>query len=521
LTGTPIVIPAEPDERQLRSDAATPTPADLAGLGDELFRRLVDSVHDYAIFLLTPTGVIATWNGGAERIKGYSAKEAIGRHFSMFYTPEALATDWPAEELRRAAREGRLEDEGWRVRKDGTRFWANVIISPLRNEDGRLLGFSKVTRDLTQRRRIEALESEGRRISEFIAMLSHELRNPLAPIHNAAAILMQHDLPKQAAWCASVIDRQASHLRRLVDDLLDVSRIASSKIRIDKTVLDFAALVSEAVDALRPVIAMHRHTLDLHISGDRQQVLGDATRLSQVIVNLLNNAARYTPDGGRIAVTVDATAGQVTLSVVDNGVGMSRSLLQHAFEPFVQGTMRVPGRADAGLGIGLTLVKSIIEMHGGTVSAHSPGEDQGATVTVRLPTVNQGGLVHRSTARPPLVSPARRIMVVDDNADAAESLAMVLRVAGHQVLVITDAMEAEHAAITFGPDAVLLDLAMPGIGGHELAQRLRAHPALAHTRLIAVTGQVRDIDRAATARAGFAGHVGKPVDCAELVALLG
>ncbi|HEX6722744.1 MAG TPA: ATP-binding protein, partial [Burkholderiaceae bacterium] len=493
--------------------------AGLAGLGDEVFRRLVDSVHDYAIFLLTPTGVIATWNAGAERIKGYSAGEAIGRHFSMFYTPEALSTDWPAEELRRSAREGRLEDEGWRVRKDGTRFWANVTISPLRNEDGRLLGFSKVTRDLTQRRRIEALELEGRRISDFIAMLSHELRNPLAPIQNAAAILTQHELPKQAAWCVSVIDRQANHLRRLVDDLLDVSRIASGKIRIDKTVLDFAALVRDAVDAARPVIAVNRHSLDLRIAELKPQVLGDATRLTQVFVNLLNNAARYTPDGGRIEVAVEATPERVSLSVADNGVGMSQSLLQRAFEPFVQGTTRVPGRADAGLGIGLTLVKSIVELHGGIVTARSPGENQGATVTVSLPTVHHGGLVLGPPGLP-LVTAARRIMVVDDNADGAESLAMVLRMAGHQVLVITDALEAERAAITFGPDAVLLDLGMPGIDGHELAQRLHAHPTLARTRLIAVTGCAQDSDRAATG-AGFVGHVSKPVDYGGLLALLG
>jgi PAS domain S-box-containing protein len=515
-----IVASNDPNKPSTRSDAARLTPAGLTGLGDEMFRRLVDSVHDYAIFLLTPTGMIATWNGGAERIKGYSAGEAIGRHFSMFYTPEALATDWPAEELRRAAREDRLEDEGWRVRKDGTRFWANVIISPLRNEDGRLLGFSKVTRDLTQRRRIEALELEGRRISDFISMLSHELRNPLAPIQNATAILTQHELPGQAAWCVSVIERQAGHLRRLVDDLLDVSRIASGKIRIDKTVLDFGALVRDAVDAARPVMAPLRHTLDVRIAAVRQPVLGDATRLTQVIVNLLNNAARYTPDGGRIAVSVDATSERVVLTVADNGVGMSPALLQHAFEPFVQGATRVPGRADAGLGIGLTLVKSIVVMHGGTVAAHSPGEGQGATLTVSLPTVQQGGLVHSAAAvGPPLVAAAHRIMVVDDNADSAESLGMVLRMAGHQVLVITDAPQAEPAAITFGPDAILLDLAMPGIDGDELAQRLHAHPTLARTRLIAVTG--RGHDGVGSAGAGFVGHVSKPVDYGELLALLG
>jgi PAS domain S-box-containing protein len=394
------VATTERDDPGAHRGPALQAPADFTDLGDEAFRRLVDSVHDYAIFLLTPSGVIATWNGGAERIKGYSASEAIGRHFSMFYTPEALATDWPAEELRRAAREGRLEDEGWRVRKDGTRFWANVIISPLRNEDGRLLGFSKVTRDLTQRLRIEALESEGRRISDFIAMLSHELRNPLAPIQNAAAILQQHALPKQAAWAVGVIDRQASHLRRLVDDLLDVSRIASGKIRIDKTALDFAALVRDAVEGVRALLEANRHALELRIPESTRPVLGDATRLTQVVVNLLSNAARYTPDGGHIAVTVESARDGVVLRVADDGVGMSASLLQRAFEPFVQGSTRVAGRADAGLGIGLTLVRNIVELHGGTVTAHSPGENQGSTVTASLPIAQPGDVVLATAAEP-------------------------------------------------------------------------------------------------------------------------
>src|SRR5262245_56977157 len=209
----------------------------LFEVGDETFRRLVESAQDYAIFLLTPAGFIATWNLGAQRIKGYSASEAIGQHFSVFYTPDALARGWPDEELRRALAEGRLEDEGWRVRKDGTRFWANVIISPLRGDDGRLLGFSKITRDLTQRLRLETLEHEGQRVSRFIAMLSHELRSPLAAIQQAAAIL-QLD-PAKAGWCGSIINRQVHHLRRLVDDLLDVSRISTGKIQFQRALIDF------------------------------------------------------------------------------------------------------------------------------------------------------------------------------------------------------------------------------------------------------------------------------------------
>jgi PAS domain S-box-containing protein len=368
------------------SDGARDVPREiLFERGDEIFRRLVESAQDYAIFLLTPSGVIATWNVGAQRIKGYSASEAIGQHFSIFYTADALERDWPEEALRRATAEGRLEDEGWRVRKDGTRFWANVIISPLYTDGAQLVGFCKITRDLSQQLRMEILEQQGRRVSEFIATLSHELRNPLAAIQQAASILrMDHS---RSDWCATIIDRQVHHLRRLVDDLLDTSRVINGKIHFQRSVVDFNQTVLEAVEMSKPGIESHGHALSVEIASEPALVFGDPTRLTQAVVNLLNNAAKYTPDGGLITVATGLVGGRIAMRVSDTGMGMSQALLQHAFEPHVQGE-RSAGRAEGGLGIGLTLVKSIVEFHGGTVVAVSPGEDQGTTMTLTLPLLN-------------------------------------------------------------------------------------------------------------------------------------
>jgi PAS domain S-box-containing protein len=509
-------------------DEFIPAPAPEAG--DAMFRHLVDSVQDYAIFTLDPTGFITSWNRGAQRIKGYSASEAIGKHFSMFYLPQAVAARWPQEELRRARALGRFEDEGWRVRKDGTHIWANVVITAIVDDQGTLLGFSKVTRDLTERRRheeelkerernfrllvegvrdhamflldrqgrirtwntgaqrvlrysveqalgrdistlytehdqatgrptvelaaagtgsfriegwrqradgttfwaevsttalgvdagradgfvqivrdltdrrrIEALEHEGRRITEFIALLSHELRNPLAPIQNAVAVLARKADSPDIRWCADVIERQTGHLKRLVDDLLDMSRITSGKIRIERLRLDLNAVVVQAVDAMRGSAAERGHTVELSVPEQPVMLLGDATRLNQVLVNLLINAVKFTPDGGRIEVTVERSGAAACVQVIDNGIGMPESLLRHAFEPFVQGAGALE-RREGGLGLGLTLVKSVIELHGGSVAASSAGAGQGTTVTLSLPFPNDRPYA-ASPAAPPTAKP--------------------------------------------------------------------------------------------------------------------
>jgi len=615
--------------------------------GDEIFRRLVEGVQDYAIFLLSPRGTIVSWNAGAQRIKGYSAAEAIGQHFSMFYTPEALATGWPAEELRRATADGRLEDEGWRVRKDGTRFWANVTITAVRDRDGRLVGFSKVTRDLTERReherrlaesernlrllvdgvkdhamflldpaghirtwnagaqrvlgfgahealgrdvtvlytqhdqsagrpavelaaaqagshraegwrqradgttfwaevattallddaqqlqgfvqivrdlterlRVEALETEGRRINEFIALLSHELRNPLAPIQNAVAVLGRVAASPDVRWCADVIGRQAGHMKRLVDDLLDVSRITSGKIKIERKPLDLGAVVAQAVDSMSGSAAERGHTLTLASPAQPLRVAGDATRLNQVMTNLLVNALKFTPDRGHIEVTVERRGAAAQVQVSDDGIGMSESLLRHAFEPFVQGAGALD-RPEGGLGIGLTLVKSIVELHGGSVAAASGGPGQGTTVTLSLPISEDRAEAEAAAAPLESRGRAKKVLLVDDNRDSVESLALLLRLDGHEVHAAHDGEEALALARRLQPHVVVLDIGLPKMDGHEVARRLRALPWPHPLCLIAVTGYGQHDDLRASAEAGFDHHMVKPIDPADLARLIG
>ncbi|MBN9518737.1 PAS domain S-box protein [bacterium] len=376
----------------------------------EHFRLLVQGTTDYAIFMLDPEGRVATWNAGAERLKGYAATDIVGRHFSRFYPPEDIARGWPDEELRRAVAEGRFEDEGWRVRKDGTRFWANVVITALRDARGELRGFSKVTRDLTERRnreeelrrlnndlerRVEertaelrdkesALREANRRKDEFLATLAHELRNPLAPIRNGLAVLKLRPAPEAAARVVDMMDRQLGQLVHLVDDLLDVSRVSSGKVVLRPERLDLREVVGATVEAGRPAVEAHRHTLVVHLPDAPVWVDGDRTRLVQVLTNLLNNAAKYTPDGGRIVLTAVTEGGHAVVRVADTGLGIPADMLPKVFEAFTQ-VDRSLDRAQGGLGLGLALVKQLVVMHGGAVWAESPGADRGSTFRVRLP----------------------------------------------------------------------------------------------------------------------------------------
>src|SRR5260221_412181 len=292
-------------------------------LSEERFRLLVESVEDYAIFLLDPSGNVASWNAGAKRINGYEAAEIVGKHFSTFYTPDAIERRWPEHELEEARRVGRFEDEGWRGRKDGTRTLGHLGITALHDDHGQLRGFAKVTRDLSERKRIETLEERGRHLTEFLAMLAHELRNPLAPIRNAVAIMsMLRDTSPQIAWCRDVIERQAMHLTRLVDDLLDVSRITRGVLRMQGTPMNLNEAIHVALEATRPLVNSRRHRLEVHLRDEPIVVNGDITRLTQVVINLLNNAAKYTPEGGAISLTETVEGDDAVVRVKDNGAGI-------------------------------------------------------------------------------------------------------------------------------------------------------------------------------------------------------
>jgi PAS domain S-box-containing protein len=489
---------------------------------EERFRLLLEGVEDYAIIMLDPEGRVSSWNAGAQRINGYSAEEIIGQSIERFYSAEDVAAGRPAEELRNAALHRRVEDFGWRIRKDGTRFWADVIVTALHDPDGRLRGFAKVTRDLSERKRMENLEAQGRHLTEFLAMLAHELRNPLAPIRNALGIVaMNREVPPQVAWSHEVIDRQVGHLTRLVDDLLDVSRITRGKLRMRNESMDLNAAIHRAIESSRPLVDARKHRLELRLSGDPVLVHGDLTRLTQVVVNLVNNAAKYTPEGGTIEIESVAVQGDVEVRVRDNGVGIPPNQLESIFDLFAQGE-RTLDRSEGGLGIGLTLARRIVELHGGSLRARSEGPGRGAEFVIRMPRLDLEMVPTRAPAdlAPEASAPKRRILVVDDNVDAADSMAMLLRMVGHEVHIEHDGNAAlEHASRTT-PDIILLDIGLPGMDGYGVARHLRARPEGQGLRIYALTGYGQEEDRRRSLASGFDGHLVKPVLPAELLALV-
>jgi PAS domain S-box-containing protein len=524
---------------------------------EERFRLLVEGTRDYAIFLLDPGGNVVSWNPGAERIKGYRADEIIGRHFSCFYPPEAVAARWPEHELERAAAEGRFEDEGWRVRKDGSKFWANVVITALRDEAGNLQGFSKITRDLTERQQAEARVRESetryrrlfeasrdgillldpdtgqvlsanpsasdlhRRKDQFLAMLSHELRNPLAPLLNVVHLLRLqgcgNPIHEQAR---GIIERQVGQLSHLVNELLEVSRITTGRIRLHKETVDVRGVVERAVETARPLVEQRRHELSVSQPLGPVWLHADPHRIEQVVVNLLNNAAKYTEERGRIWLTVQQEGEEVVLRVRDTGVGIAPELVPRIFDLFTQAE-RSLDRSQGGLGIGLTLVHKLVELHGGKVEVVSV-LGQGSEFVVRLPVRHQPAGAAEPAPTATGQPPARRsrVLVVDDNADAADSIAVLLRTFGHDVRVAYSGPAALEAAAEHQPDVVLLDIGLPEMDGYELARRLRQNPRLENVSLVAVTGYGQESDRLRSHLTGFDCHLTKPVTPKQLQEVL-
>jgi PAS domain S-box-containing protein len=625
-----------------------PAPLVPFGTTEEAFRLLVESVQDYAIFLLDPHGIVASWNAGARRIKGYEAADIIGRSFETFYTASALDRGWPQEELRRAIAHGRFEDEGWRVRRDGTTFWASVVITTLRAPDGRHVGFAKVTRDLTERRaheealrrseeqqrlmiealrdyaifmldpdgrvlswnaaaqsmtgysaaeavgsdyalfftaadqaerkpqaemaaarlagrtevqgwrlrqdatvfwssttmtpvfdganllrgyavvtrdlseqrRLLELEQATRRTHEFLAVLAHELRNPLAPIRNAVGIMhMERELPPVAERARDIIDRQLRQLTRLVDDLLDVARISTGKIQLQFGHVDWHDVVDAGVEAVRELARSRRQVLRWHVDDAPLALLGDAPRLIQALQNVLHNAVRYTPEGGSIELESRAVAGSCVTTVRDNGRGIAPEALERIFQMFVQEDQATRPRGESGLGIGLHLARSLVEQHGGRLTAASPGIGQGSAFTISLPLVGAAAAGTDTAASQAPAAKALRVLVVDDNRDSADTMADLLALFGHRPRTAYCAEDAVAAALAFEPDVVFLDLDLPDGSGFDVAARLRAE--LPNSPLLAaMTGYGQDSDRADTLHAGFAFHLVKPVAHAQLEEVL-
>lgn len=484
---------------------------------EERFRLLVEGVSDYAIFMLDVDGYVTSWNTGAERITGYARSEIVGSHFSRFFADEDRGSA-PWEELATAKRTGRVETEGWRVRKNGERFWARVVVTPLRDSEQRLYGFAKITQDLSERRHIQSLEQAAKRVAEFIAVLAHELRNPLAPIASAVDVMsrLPPDHPTQPVMRA-VVARQTQQLAHIIDDILDMARITRGELAIKRAPVDIAEVIGMAVETVRPLVDEKAHALAVELPAEPLVVQGDAKRLVQLVVNLLSNAARYTPSGGRITVAASVDGGYTLLRVSDNGSGIAPEAQERIFDMFVRGE-DASSAFNGGLGVGLALARKITELHGGSLEVASEGLGHGAEFRARLPLV-------RAQASPvvsaPPTAPVRRVLIVDDNHDAAITLEALLRGMGHRTLVARNGEEALDRIRGFAPDHVFLDLGMPGLDGYEVARRIRALPLAPQPRLMALTGWSQDDDRERSLAAGFDEHLVKPVSLEQLTTALG
>ncbi|NNG22517.1 response regulator [Massilia sp. ML15P13] len=406
------------------------------------------------------------------------------------------------------------------IRPDnGRQIWADSRGKLRYDSEGRPARMRGVTVDVTERYQAELeLREANRKKDEFLAMLAHELRNPLAPISTAAEMLrMTAGGDARTRKASEVISRQVKHMTSLVDDLLDVSRVTRGLVHLEKETIDVKSAVASAVEQSRPLIETRHHSLTVRTDAAQSTVHGDRTRLVQVIVNLLNNAAKYTPQGGEIALAVHAGADMVSISVADNGIGIDSRLLPQVFDLFTQAE-RTPDRAQGGLGIGLALVKTMVTLHGGTVTADSAGPGLGSTFTISLPAIAQG-----QNRRPDAPAggdaagaPARRVMIVDDNVDAAESLAVLLEAQGHQVAVQSHPHDAIAAAKQDPPQVFILDIGLPEMDGYELARRLRADPATGQALFVALTGYGQAHDRILSRSVGFDHHFVKPVELEKL-----
>ena len=505
----------------------------------EQYRSVVEDQTELICRLL-PNGTYTFVNGAYCRYFGRTPEELLGNTFWQFL-PEAdraptrkfldsITPDRPVATVEHQVL-GPKGDIRWQQWTDRGMF----------DGDGRLVGYQAVGRDVTDRkqaeeehrlleahRRVEeALREADHRKDEFLAMLGHELRNPLAPIGMAAEILRTRAASDETVvWVHDVIARQVGHLTRLVDDLLDVSRITRGKINLNLAPLDLRRVITQAIETSRPLLVDHRHELSIDLPDDPLLVRGDGVRLAQVVANLLNNAAKYTEAGGHITVSAQRDGAQAIIKVIDNGIGIPANMLDRVFEMFTQ--VASPGdRSQGGLGIGLTLVKRLIEMHDGQIEARSEGPGRGSEFIIRLPLAIDQLDEHAAPACEPaaqgesLMPPEhaldhalehRRILIVDDNVDAAESLSRLLRLQEHEVLVAHDGPSALTAAERMKPDIVLLDIGLPKMDGLEVARRLRHRSNGAPPLLVATTGFGQAEDRRRIAAAGFDHHLVKPLD---------
>ncbi len=481
--------------------------------------HLLDAVGQAAI-ATDPDGKIIYWNHYAETLYGWTGAEALGRSIVEVVADRTMKEQ--AVEIMSLLRAGQSWSGEFLVRhRSGRTFPAFVTDTPIFDSEGCLQAIIGVSTDITERKRVEeALRDADRRKDEFLATLAHELRNPLAPIRNSLHILrLSSGIDPATERVCEMMERQVGHLVRLVDDLMEVSRITRGQVELRTEPVELAAVLRSAVEASRPLIEASGHQLAISLPAEPLIINGDPVRLSQVFANLLNNAAKYMDEGGQIWLGAKQQDDTVLVSVRDTGIGIPAEMLPHIFKMFIQ-VDRSTRQAQGGLGIGLTLVRTLVEMHGGQVEARSLGVDQGSEFVVRLPLSKEASVSGRNTldARAPVL-PNHRVLVVDDNRDAAESLGLLLKLLGAEVRVVNDGPSALEILPSYRATVVLLDIGMPGMDGYEVARRIREQPESRDLMLIALTGWGQEEDRRRTSQAGFDHHLIKPADMTALKSL--
>ncbi len=491
---------------------------------------LVASAED-AIISKTLEGRITSWNRAAERLFGYTEREVLGRSITIIIPKERLFEE--DEILRRLHLGQSIEHfETERITKDGRLIPISLTVSPIRARDGHVVGASKIARDISDRKRLERERDELRRLEqaalaqarlanqakdEFLAMLAHELRNPVGVIVNALAVLERPDASRaQQDRARGLMGRQAQHLARLLDDLLDVARIGGRLIELERVPVDLRTAVEQAAEMERLRLDGKRQRLTVSLPDTPVTVEGDPVRLQQIIGNLLDNARKFTPVEGTVRLSLSDEAGEAVLVVVDNGPGIPPDKLETIFDLFAQASPTL-ARTQGGLGIGLTLVRQLLELHGGSVSARNEPAG-GARFTVRLPLAEPEVQTDAAPSAEPPVR-AHRVLLVEDNHDARDMQATLLRMLGHEVLEAATGAEGVDAALRHRPDVVIMDIGLPDIDGYEAARRIRRQRGDT-VRLIAVSGYGQPQDRALSHEAGFDAHLVKPVDPAALNEIL-
>jgi PAS domain S-box-containing protein len=494
----------------------------------ERFRVLVDGVKDYAILMLDPEGSIASWNAGAERIKGYSAPEVLGRHFSLFYTQEAIESGHPQRELEIAVRDGRYEEEGWRVRKDGTRFWANVVITALTHENGGLRGFAKVTRDLTERRAAEEAarvaneiaERASRAKTDFLSRMSHELRTPLNSVLGFAQLLALDELTPPQREAVDRIERAGELLLAMVDELLDISKIEANRLALSLEPVNVGELMAQCLELAGPMAADHairivpapRRDADVYAVADQQ-------RLKQVLLNLLSNAVKYNRPQGSVWMKLDVDDDRVLISVGDSGRGIDPASIDRLFTPFER--LGAEGGDVSGTGLGLALSKRLVELMGGTIAVESE-LGHGSVFRVSLErTEGPAGAGELSSDSATRGATTATVLYIEDNLANLHLVERILAHAGD--IEVISAMQGKlglELARTHRPDLILLDLHLPDMSGEDIAATLKQADATRDIPIVILSGAAHESQRRRVLDLGVHAYLTKPFNVPQLIELV-